>query len=59
MDAGFGTLSSVGPGFLHIPGVGPHPGMDDGTGDLLGDGTGFQHGDGGRAGFTGIMGTTI
>lgn len=59
MDAGFGTPSSVGPGFLHILGVGPHPGMDGGTGDPLGDGTGFLHGDGGRPGSTGITGMTI
>ena len=59
MDAGFGTLSSVGPGFLHIPGVGLHPGMDGGTGETLLDGTGFLHGGGDRHGSTGIMGTTI
>jgi hypothetical protein len=59
MDAGFGTPSSVGPGFLHILGVGPHPGMDGGTGELLLGGTGFLHGDGGRPGSTGITGMTI
>jgi len=59
MDAGFGIPSSDGPGFLHILGVGAHPGMDGGTGELLLDGTGFLHGDGGRPGSTGITGMTI
>lgn len=59
MDAGFGTPSSVGPGFLHILGVGPRPGMDGGTGEPLLDGTGFLHGDGDRPGSTGITGMII
>jgi len=59
MDAGFGTPSSVGPGFLHIPGAGVPPGMDGGTGDPLGDGTGFLRGDGDLPGYTGITGMTI
>ena len=59
MAAGFGIPLSVGPGFLHIPGAGPHPGMDGGTGEPLWDGTGFLHGDGGLHGSTGITGMTI
>lgn len=59
MAAGFGTPLSGGPGFLLIPGDGPHPGMDGGTGEILWAGTGFQRGNGARPGSTGTTGTTI